>query len=115
MQRDNAVKLRTAIFPLALVLALCSFLAAGPLRAAEKPADTNDPSLWPEAERSFFQDGPQLLLTPEQRTELLGLSPEARTRWIDEFLERDPVPSTPKNELREAISRRMALATDQFL
>jgi Ca-activated chloride channel family protein len=114
MQRGIAVKLRTATFSLVLALALCSFLVAGPLRA-ENPADPNDPSLWPEAERSFFQDGPQLLLTPEQRTELLTLSPEARTRWIDDFLEKDPVPATPKNELREAISRRMALATDQFL
>lgn len=106
------MNLRTATCSLALALALFSFLAAAPLRAQE-PA--NDPSLWPEAERSFFQDGPALLLSPEQRTELLGLSPEARTRWIEDFLEKDPVPSTPKNELREAISRRMALVTDQFL
>jgi len=112
MQRGNPVKLRTATPSLALALALSSLLAAAPLRAQE-PA--NDPSLWPEAERSFLQDGPALLLSPAQRTELLGLSPEARTRWIEDFLEKDPVPATPKNELREAISRRMALATDQFL
>jgi VWFA-related protein len=111
------VKLRTAISSLALALALCSLFVAGPLRAenqADNPAD-NDPTLWPEEERSFFQDGPQLLLSPDQRTELLALSPEARARWIEDFLEKDPVPETPKNELREAISRRMALATDQFL
>jgi VWFA-related protein len=111
------VKLRTATSSLSLALALCSLLAAGPLRAdnpADNPADS-DPTLWPEAERSFFLDGPQLLLSPEQRTELLALSPEARARWIEDFLEKDPIPETPKNELREAISRRMALATDQFL
>ncbi|MBW8875482.1 MAG: VWA domain-containing protein [Acidobacteria bacterium] len=107
------MKLRTATFSLVLPLALCAFLAAGPLRA--EGLGDNDPTLWPEPERAFFQDGPGLLLTPEQRTELLGLSPEARARWIEEFLERDPIPETPKNELREAISRRMALATDQFL
>jgi hypothetical protein len=94
MQRGNPVKPSTATSSLALALALSSFLAAAPLRAQEPD---NDPSLWPEAERSFFQDGPALLLSPEQR------------------LEKDPVPATSKNELREAISRRMALATDQFL
>ncbi|MFY9823988.1 MAG: VWA domain-containing protein [Thermoanaerobaculia bacterium] len=108
------MKPRTATLSLFLALALASLLIAGPLRA-EDPAESNDPSLWPEAERSFFQDGPQLLLTPEQRTEILGLSPEARAKWIAGFLEKDPVPETPKNELREAISRRMAIATDQFL
>ena len=113
MQRGNAVKLRTATFSLALPLALFAFLAAGPLRA--EGLGDNDPTLWPEPERAFFQDGPGLLLSPEQRTELLGLNPEARARWIEEFLERDPLPETPKNELREAISRRLALATDQFL
>ncbi|HEV7786070.1 MAG TPA: hypothetical protein VGQ28_12080, partial [Thermoanaerobaculia bacterium] len=107
------MKPRTATSSLVLTLALCSLLTIGPLRA-EGPGD-NDPSLWPEAERSFVQDGPALLLSPEQRTELLGLSPEARTRWIEDFLAKDPIPETPKNELREAISRRMALSTDQFL
>jgi len=114
------VKLRIATSSLALALSLSSsFLAVGALQAqdtAQTAQGANDPTLWPEAERSFFQDGPALLLSPEQRTELLGLSPEARTRWIQDFLEKDPVPATPKkNELREAISRRMALATDQFL
>src|SRR6476660_4331654 len=112
MQRGDSVKLRTATPSLALALALSSLLAAISLQAQEP---VNDPSLWPEAERSFFQDGPALLLSPAQRTELLGLSPEARSHWIEDFLEKDPVPATSKNELREAISRRMALATDQFL
>src|ERR1700732_1971086 len=111
MQRGNAVKPRTATFSFILALALCFLLFAGPLQA--QGTGDNDPSLWPEPERSFFQDGPQLLLTSEQRPELLSLSPEARTRWIEDFLEKDPIPETPKNELREAISRRMSLATDQ--
>ncbi|HEX4965608.1 MAG TPA: VWA domain-containing protein [Thermoanaerobaculia bacterium] len=107
------MKLRTTIFPLALALALSTLPAAGPLHA--EGAGDNDPTLWPEAERSFLQDGPGLLLTPEQRSELLSLSPEARAHWIEDFLEKDPIPETPKNELREAITRRMALAVDQFL
>jgi Ca-activated chloride channel family protein len=75
----------------------------------------NDPTLWPEPERAFLQDGPGLLLTPEQRTELRGFNPEARARWIHEFLERDPIPATPGNELRQAIARRQRLAADQYL
>ncbi len=75
----------------------------------------NDPALWPEPERAFFQDGPGLLLTVEQRTELRGFNPEARARWIQEFLDRDPIPGTPANELRQAIARREILAVDQYL
>ena len=75
----------------------------------------NDPTLWPEPERAFLQDGPGLLLTPEQRTELRGFNPEARARWIQEFLDRDPIPATPDNELGKAIARRQRLAADQYL
>jgi VWFA-related protein len=75
----------------------------------------NDPTLWPEPERAFYQDGPGLLLTPEQRTDLRGLNPEARARWIQEFLDQDPIPETPANELREGIGLRQKLAHDQYL
>lgn len=75
----------------------------------------NDPTLWPEPERAFLQDGPGLLLTAEQRTELRSFSPEARARWIQDFLGHDPNPATPVNELREAISRRQRLANDEYL
>ncbi|HEX9940523.1 MAG TPA: VWA domain-containing protein [Thermoanaerobaculia bacterium] len=75
----------------------------------------NDPTLWPEPERAFLQDGPGLLLTPEQRTDLRSFNPEARARWIREFLDRDPVPETKANELREGVARRQRLAEDQFL
>ncbi|HEY4572732.1 MAG TPA: hypothetical protein VIJ26_02170, partial [Thermoanaerobaculia bacterium] len=75
----------------------------------------NDPTLWPEPERAFVQDGPGLLLTPEQRTELQSFSPEARARWIQDFLDHDPNPATPVNELREAIARRQRLANDEYL
>lgn len=75
----------------------------------------NDPTLWPEPERAFFQDGPGLLLTTEQRTELRGFNPEARALWIQQFLGKDPVPGTPANELREGIARRQHLANDEYL
>lgn len=97
-----------------LFLFLLSFLPLAFL-GAQGPQQKNDATLWPEAERSFFQDGPGLLLTPEQRTELLGLDAGARAGWIQQFLDKDPIPETKANELREGISRRQRLAEDQFL
>ena len=73
-----------------------------------------DPLLWPEAQRSFFQDGPGLLLTAEQRAELAGLDEAGRGRFIESFL-RDPLPATPANELQEGIERRWRLATAEFI
>ncbi len=108
------MKTRITIPSVSFLLALVAFvLLGGPLRA-QTLAD-NDPTLWPEADRSFFQDGPGLLLTPEQRTELVSLNPEARTKWIEDFMDRDPIPETKGNELRQGIGKRMTLATDQFL
>jgi VWFA-related protein len=101
---------RYRILSLLLLLSLLSLISL----AAPSPPE-NDPTLWPEAERAFFQDGPGLLLTAEQRAELPGLDAAARGRWIEEFLDRDPIPRTPANELREAIGRRQRLAEDQFL
>jgi VWFA-related protein len=100
---------------ISLLLLLFSFtlLPSALLRA--QGLQENDPTLWPEPERAFLQDGPGLLLTAEQRTELRGFNPEARARWIKEFLDRDPVPGTPANELRQAIARREILAADQYL
>ncbi|HEY4565490.1 MAG TPA: hypothetical protein VIJ36_21115, partial [Thermoanaerobaculia bacterium] len=100
------MKTRIALFFLFLAI-----LPAALLPAQESPE--NDPTLWPEPERAFLQDGPGLLLTPEQRTELRGFSPEARARWIQDFLDHDPNPATPVNELREGIARRQRLANDE--
>ncbi|HEV2844421.1 MAG TPA: VWA domain-containing protein [Thermoanaerobaculia bacterium] len=100
---------RRYLFLLTLFLLLpFSFLEAQGLQE-------NDPAIWPEPERSFYQDGPALLLSPEQRTELRSLNPEARARWIQEFLEKDPIPGTPANELKEGIERRRLLAADQYM
>ncbi|HJX29266.1 MAG TPA: hypothetical protein VJ885_15250, partial [Thermoanaerobaculia bacterium] len=72
-----------------------------------------DPTLWPEPQRAFFQDGPGLLLTPEQRTNLRTLNEGARERAIQQLL-KDPVPATPANELIEGIERRRRLADSEI-
>jgi VWFA-related protein len=98
---------RSVFFPSLILLAAVVF----PLgTAGAQSLQDNDATLWAEPQRAFFQDGPGLLLTPEQRTDLRGLTPEARARWINEFLDRDPIPETPANELREGIARRRNLA-----
>ena len=74
-----------------------------------------DPLTWSEAQRAFWQDGPGLLLTREQRAEFLGLEGAGRERFIQEFLDRDPIPETPANELRDGIARRQRLAALEFL
>jgi Ca-activated chloride channel homolog len=84
--------------------------AAGP--AAGQGAD---PRLWPEEQRAFFEDGPGLLLDETQRTAFLALDEAGRTAFIADFLDRDPIPETPENELREGIERRRRLAEQEFL
>ncbi|HEY7214663.1 MAG TPA: VWA domain-containing protein [Thermoanaerobaculia bacterium] len=96
-------------------LSLLSLLSLLSFTSLAAQSSENDPTLWPEAERVFFQDGPELLLTEEQRTELLGLDAAARAAWIQDFLDKDPIPHTPANELREGIAKRQRLAEDQFL
>ena len=106
------MRYRIPLFRLFFVL-LHTLLPLVSLRA--QGLQENDPTLWPEPDRAFLQDGPGLLLTPEQRTELRGFNPEARARWIQEFLNRDPNPATPDNELAKAITKRQRLAADQYL
>ncbi|HYL06357.1 MAG TPA: VWA domain-containing protein [Thermoanaerobaculia bacterium] len=98
--------------------------AAGPATAAAAPARAtvpppppaaDDPVLWPEPQRAFFQDGPQLLLSDEQRTALTHMDVGARQRWIDEFLARDPGAGTPAAVLREGIALRQRLAAGRFV
>jgi Ca-activated chloride channel homolog len=100
-------------YRISLFLPLLLLLSSAGLRAQGQP--DNDPTLWPEAERAFFLDGPGLLLSAEQRNQLRALEPEARARWIQEFLDKDPVPETKINELREGIARRQRLAAEQYL
>ncbi|MDP9120951.1 MAG: hypothetical protein M3O15_06205, partial [Acidobacteriota bacterium] len=73
-----------------------------------------DPVLWPEPQRAFFQDGPALLLPPDQRDLLLTLDTAGRDHFIREFLAHDPIPETPENELTVGIERRQRLAVQEF-
>lgn len=76
---------------------------------AAVPALAEDPILWPEAQRAFLQDGPGLLLTPEQEAELRSLDEAGRDAFIERFLA-DPIPETEVNELRQGIELRQRLA-----
>jgi Ca-activated chloride channel family protein len=86
-------------------------LSAPPLPARSASVD---PTLFPEAQRAFFQDGPALLMTPERRDELLALDEARRGAAIDAFLV-DPRPETPDNELAAAIRRRQDVAASYAL
>jgi Ca-activated chloride channel family protein len=91
---------------------LCLLLA---LPAASQPSSpASDPTLWPEPQRSFYQDGPGLLLSAEERDEILGSDEAGRERVIRDFLSRDPIPATPENELAEGIARRLRLALSEL-
>lgn len=95
-------------------LVLVAGLVAGlPVPSVAQEAD-EVAHLWPESQRAFLQDGPGLLLTEEQREELLRRDEEGRDRFIEEFLSEDPVPETSENELREAIARRQRLMQQEF-
>ncbi|MDX1632355.1 MAG: VWA domain-containing protein [Thermoanaerobaculia bacterium] len=87
-------------------------LISGPTAPRDDPASPDDPVgplLWPEEQQNFWFEGPAWLLPEEEREELLSLSEEARGRRMEAFLERDPLPKTPRNELREAIRIRREL------
>ncbi|HYN22302.1 MAG TPA: hypothetical protein VE078_15180, partial [Thermoanaerobaculia bacterium] len=82
------------------------------LASSAAAADSDDPLLWPEPQRAFFQDGPGLLFSPEQREEMLSLDAAGRDGFIERFLA-DPIPETPENEMREGIERRRRLAFEE--
>ncbi len=108
---------KSAIERVAKATAAAGALAFGILAvvAVATAAGTEDsPVLWPEPERAFFSDGPALLLTRGERDALVQRGPEARAEWITTFLETDPVPETPVNELVEAIDRRRELAFSEL-
>lgn len=89
-----------------VLLAVASaFLLLATLPAAAAPAGApgdTDPLLWPEAQRSFWQDGPALLLGEEQRAAFLALDEAGREAFIQSFLDR--------SKLREGIAHRQRLA-----
>lgn len=90
-------------------LLLGAALLALPLSPALGQPGQQDPALWPESQRAFFQDGPGLLLTGDQRQELRSVDEASREAFIQRFLA-DPSPKTPVNELAEGIERRSRLA-----
>jgi VWFA-related protein len=78
----------------------------------------NDAVLWPEPQRAFFMDGPQLLLSEDQRGALARMDTAARQRWVDDFLARAGGSSGAGNSgslLKEAIARRQRLASHQYV
>jgi len=90
-------------------------LALATQRVRGVTADFDKAVLWPERQRSFLQDGPELLLSQEQVTSLEQLGEVDRGKWIDQFLSHDPDSQTAVNELREGISRRQALVRQRGL
>jgi Ca-activated chloride channel homolog len=96
--------------PASAVFLFVVLFAAAPVSSQNAP----DPALWPEPQRSFFQDGPAILLTPEQRLELLEADEAGRERLIREFLDRDPIPETAENELRVGVERRRQLLEEEL-
>jgi Ca-activated chloride channel family protein len=95
-----------------LLLSLLVPLATVPGQAQASSA--SDPLRWPEPQRAFWQDGPALLLSQEQREEFLSLDEAGRDRFIQEFLAQDPLPETPENELGAGIERRRKLAAIDY-
>lgn len=98
---------RVPVLLVALSLATLSSLGA--------PAPASDPVLWPERHRAFLQDGPAWLLQKPQLEALLSADAAGRQALIEEFLDTDPIPETPENELRQGIRRRQRLALEELL
>lgn len=92
--------------PLRIPAAFWVLFALAPIVAAE------DPVLWPEAQRSFYQDGPASLLSAEERETFASLDEVGRQEFIDSFLGR--IPPTDGG-LKEAIRRRQLLVTSKDL
>ncbi|HEY6322654.1 MAG TPA: VWA domain-containing protein [Thermoanaerobaculia bacterium] len=103
------------LFASLCVLAAPRAPASGAAAVVPPPPAPDDPVLWPEPQRAFFQDGPQLLLSDDQRTALTHMDVGARQRWIDELLVRDPSADTPASTLREGILRRQRLTANKYV
>jgi Ca-activated chloride channel family protein len=61
-----------------------------------------------EAVRRFYESGPALLVPAAERERLATAPAEERAAFAARFLAADPDPSTPANELVQAIERRRA-------
>jgi Ca-activated chloride channel family protein len=95
----------TSRFPLFLfaVLTLLTGLSR-PAHAQGDPAA--DPLLWPEPQRAFYQDGPGLLLSAEDRQRFLAADEAGRDAFIRKL---------EGSELQRGIARRQQLARTEYL
>ncbi len=84
------------------------------LLAAAAAGASEDPVLWPEPQRAFFQDGPALLLGRSEREAFAAMGEAERDAFMARFLA-DPVPETAENELVAGIERRQELARSEIL
>lgn len=89
-------------------------LGGGPLLASVERVPFATPLLWPEDQRAFLQDGPGLLLSDNEIDDLLSLDAIGREEYILRYLDSDPLPETPENELLEAIRRRQILVRHEL-
>ncbi len=66
--------------------------------------------------KAWIEDDVDMLVTPLEREAFLNLeSDQSRDRFIEEFwLQRDPTPGTPRNEIRSEHFRRMEFADRVF-
>ncbi len=72
------------------------------------------PSLDPESR--LFLSQVRYIITPKEKKEFLSLkTPQERKRFMEEFWKaRDPDPSTPENEFKEAYMKRLRMADKLF-
>jgi len=96
-------------------LVLLSAAALPLVHAQDAAPDPADPLFWPEPQRAFFQDGPGLLLSSEERQRFAAADEAGRDAFLREWSRRDPQPRTPANELTVGIERRQRLARSQYL
>jgi len=89
------------LFPLVAALTL----SAAP--AAASAWTDVDPAV--ERTRAFLEDGGIWLLSTEEAERFAGLSDSERIGHVAAWLDRDPIPDTPANELAEGIANRRAL------
>ncbi len=100
------------LLPALIPVVLLSALSPASLLATEVPFAL--PLLWPEEQRTFLQDGPGFLLSASEIDELLSIGPVDRDAFIARYLDNDPIPSTPENELLEGIRNRRNLVRSEL-
>lgn len=97
------------------LLFVAAWLALAPPGFGRQEIPFGLPLLWPEEQRAFLQDGPGWLLSDQQIEELLALDAIGREKFIFTYLQTDPIPETPANELLDGVERRLALMRREFI